>query len=351
MAQQNSWANQNCASQTRATSKTVTKIPAKHTTSKHKLRVAAYCRTSTRHESQQTSILNQCAHYRDLICANPAWELAGIYCEQGASGTRASTRPELQRLVSDCHAGRVDMVITKSISRLARNTADCLAITRQLVSLGVVVRFESEGIQTNRTESELILSVLAAIAQDESRSLSQTMKWGIRKRFEAGTYMPPRVPYGYRKSDGTVVVHPAEAKVVRGIFYDLANGATPREVANKLTQRGIATWTQANHASGREGVFGTAAPGAATPVTAGAWRASTVRSMATNLFYTGDCLYQKTYTDESFARHKNTGQRDTFLHCNHHPALIDHELFVQVGAMLTSAASTMLFSAAAGGRS
>ncbi|MBO7675860.1 MAG: recombinase family protein [Atopobiaceae bacterium] len=315
--------------------------------SARQLRVAGYCRTSTTLDSQKTSLASQRTHYRDVILSNPAWELAGIYAESGVSATNASTRPELQRLIADCRNGLVDLVITKSLSRFARNTADCLTITRQLTSLGVALWFEKENIHTDREESELMLSVLSALAQDESRSLSANVKWGIQRRFEAGTYLPSRVPYGYRKLGRSFEVHPQEASVVRGIFAALLEGEGPTSIARNLNARGVPTWTQANRAAcdaadgsacertelvSRGDARGNAHSACDKPCNE--WRASTVRDMVQNLFYTGDVLYQKTFVDDRYRKQRNTGQLARYVHREHHPALVSRDTFTRANREL-----------------
>ena len=164
-----------------------------------RLRVAAYCRTSTELECQESSISGQRSHYRDRILSRPDWAFAGIYWETGSS-LRAESRPELQRLLADCAAGRMDLILTKSLSRFSRSAADCLSMIRALTGLGVAVRFEKENLRTDRLDSKLLLSILAALAEEESRAISDNLKWGIRKRFAAGTYRGGREPYGYRRS-------------------------------------------------------------------------------------------------------------------------------------------------------
>ncbi|MBR3316709.1 MAG: recombinase family protein, partial [Atopobiaceae bacterium] len=202
----------------------VEKINAPAPVIQRKLRVAAYARVSTDLDSQETSIENQCDHYKSLIEANPAWELAGIYAESGVSGTKADTRPELQRLMQDCEAGAVDVIVTKSISRFARNTSECLSMARTLTSLGIRLIFEKENIDTETMESEFLLTLLAAFAESESQSISSNQKWSIRRRFQAGTYKGGKVPYGYRRTKKGYIIHPAEAATVRRIFYALADG-------------------------------------------------------------------------------------------------------------------------------
>ena len=285
-----------------------------------KLRVAAYARVSTDLDSQETSIENQSDHYKSLIEANPAWELAGIYAESGVSGTKADTRPELQRLLHDCEAGAVDVIVTKSISRFARNTSECLEMVRKLTSLGIRLIFEKENIDTETMESEFLLTLLAAFAESESASISTNQKWAIRKRFQAGTYKGGKVPYGYRRTKKGYIIHPAEAATVRRIFYALADGKGTVVIARELNEERIPTWTE--RYKGLEAQ--------------GKWRSNSIIAIAKNEFYTGDSLYQKTFMDENYKKCVNTGQLDQYLNEADHPAIIDHATFEKANAMIKS---------------
>ncbi|MBQ3704154.1 MAG: recombinase family protein [Oscillospiraceae bacterium] len=276
-----------------------------------KLRVAAYARVSTDLDSQETSIENQREHYKSFIASNPDWELAGIYEESGVSGTKADTRPELQRLIKDCEAGAVDVIVTKSISRFARNTSECLEMVRKLTGIGIRLIFEKENIDTETMESEFLLTLLAAFAESESASISTNQKWSIRRRFQAGTYKGGKVPYGYRRSKNGYVIHPAEAATVRRIFNALADGKGTVVIARQLNEDKVPTWTESFR--GEEGK--------------GRWRSNSIIAIARNEFYTGDTLYQKTFMDEGYKKRVNTGQLDQFLNEANHPAIIDHEMF------------------------
>ena len=245
-------------------------------TIQRKLRAAAYARVSTDLDSQETSIENQREHYLHYIEGHEDWELAGIYEESGVSGTKADTRPELQKLLHDCEAGAVDVIITKSISRFARNTSECLEMVRKLTGIGIRLIFEKENIDTETMESEFLLTLLAAFAESESASISTNQKWSIRRRFQAGTYKGGKVPYGYRRSKKGYTIHPAEAATVRRIFNALADGKGTVVIARELNADKVPTWTESY--KGEEGK--------------GRWRSNSIIAIVRNEFYTGDTLYQ-----------------------------------------------------------
>lgn len=167
-----------------------------------KLRVAAYCRVSTDSDEQETSFETQVEVYEKKIRANPAWEYAGVYTDEGITGTKASKRPGFQKMIKDAENGKIDRILTKSISRFARNTIDCIAYVRHLKELGTTILFEKENIDTGSTYSEMLLTVLAAFAQEESRSISANITWGVRKRFENGQERWAKM-FGYRKDFDT----------------------------------------------------------------------------------------------------------------------------------------------------
>ena len=196
----------------------ITKIEATRTSPKRKIRVAAYARVSTDSDEQLLSLETQKAHYEEYIKSCPDYEFAGLYYDEGISGTKITKRDELQRLLKDCEDGKIDRVITKSISRFARNTADCLEMVRRLSQLKISIYFEKENIDTDHMSSELMLSILSSIAESESRSISENSKWSVKRRFENGTFIISCPPYGYENKDGKMVVVPEEAEVVKDIF-------------------------------------------------------------------------------------------------------------------------------------
>ena len=264
-----------------------------------KLKVASYCRVSSIMDSQQISIESQRRHYEDCITSNPDWEFAGTYLEEGVTGTKAEIRPELMRLMDDCRAGKIDLILTKSISRFARNTADCLELVRELTAIGTGIRFEKENLQTTSMDSEFMLSVLACFAEYESHSISENIKWSIRKRFENGTYRQSLAPYGYSRDGNNLVVNDAEAVVVRFIFKRALTGKGSKLIADELNNLQIPSPCNQS------------------------WSQNTIRLILKNPVYSGSVLFQKTFVDESFRQRKNVGELDRFLIEGHHEAIVE----------------------------
>ena len=290
--------------------KRITKIENKAAREKKKIRVAAYCRVSTDSDEQMISLDAQKAHYESYIKLNDEWEYAGLYYDEGISGTKVDARSGLLSMLSDCEEGKIDLIITKSISRFARNTTDCLEMVRKLIDLGIYIIFEKEKIHTGSMESELMLSILAGLAESESVSISQNSKWSIRKRFEKGTFIISYPPYGYDNVDGEMLIVPEQAEIVKEIFASCLAGNGTYTIAKRLNDRGIPT---------KKG---------------GKWHGSTINGILTNEKYTGDAIFQKTYTDSSFRRHTNYGEQDMFLCAGHHEAIVSHEDFDKVREIL-----------------
>ena len=297
--------------------KKVTKIdkiqPSK--AAKRKLRVAAYCRVSTDSDAQLESLETQKMHYENYINSRDDWEFAGLYFDEGITGTKADKRPKLMRLIDDCKAKKIDFVITKSISRFSRNTTDCLSLVRTLLNLNIPVYFEKENINTGSMESELFLSILSGLAEGESTSISENNKWGIKKRFENGTYKLGYVPYGYRWENGEIIVDPEQAVIVKRIFSELLAGKGTDAIAKSLNSENVPT---------KKG---------------GRWTSTSIRGILTNEKYTGDCIFQKTYTDSNFNRHRNDGQLDQYYVTDHHEAIISHEDFDAAAALIEQRAN------------
>ena len=196
-----------------------------------KKRVAAYARVSLDSERLMHSLSAQVSYYSELIQKNPQWLYAGVYADEGITGTLTSKRDEFKRMIEDCEKGKIDIILVKSISRFARNTVDLLDTVRHLKSLGIEVRFEKENINSLSNDGELMLSILASFAQEESCSISENVKWGTRKRFEIGIPNGRVRVYGYRWKGDTLFVEPSEAEVVKRIYSEFLNGSPPRKVA------------------------------------------------------------------------------------------------------------------------
>lgn len=277
---------------------------------KKKLKVAAYCRVSTASDEQLISLAAQKTYYEEYIRSNDEWEYVGLYYDKGITGTKKDSRAGLLSLIDDCEDGKIEFIITKSISRFARNTTDCLEMVRKLTDLGISVYFEKENIHTGSMESELMLSVLSSLAESESVSISENSKWSVQKRFQNGTFIIAYPPYGYDNDNGTMVIVPEQAEIVKEIFAACLAGKGTHAIARELNARGIKTKKN------------------------GKWSAGTVNAILNNEKYTGDVIFQKTYSDSSFNRHINYGERDRFLCENHHEPIISHEDFEKVRAVL-----------------
>ena len=293
------------------TKPTVIVIPANSeaiSSSKRQLRVAAYCRVSTDDEEQLTSYEAQKNYYTDKIMTNKAWTMAGIFADEGITGTSARKRPEFLRMIRQCKQGKIDIVLTKSISRFARNTVDCLNYVRALKELGIAVIFEKENMNTLEIDSEILITMLGAFAQSESESISANVRWGIRQAMKEGkAAINYRYFYGYRKGeDGRPEIIPEQAEVVRKI-YDLFLSGTPI--------RGILEYLNANSIPNISGES--------------QWAKNAVNSILTNEKYCGDVLLQKTYIDDCINKKvkKNTGQLPMYLVQNHHEGIISRETF------------------------
>ncbi len=291
--------------------KTVTKIEASEQPVRQKERVAAYCRVSTAMTEQKESLQAQREHFEQVIAQRRDWVFAGIYSDEGISGTRKETRPALQRLLQDCENGLIDRIVTKSLSRFARNTLDCLKYIRKLKAQGIAVFFEKENINTLDAKGEILLTIMASLAQQESQSLSQNVRMGIRYRYQQGKVRVCTTRFlGYDKgADGELVINPEEAKVVKRIYREYLEGASYSEIGAGLEADGIRT----------------AAGGVK-------WRAGSLIKILTNEKYIGDALLQKTVTTDflSKRRVKNKGIVPQYYVEDDHEAIIPKELFLQV---------------------
>ena len=197
----------------------------KHTQEERRLKVCGYARVSTGSQAQATSYTAQVEYYTEKIESNPLWEFAGVYADKGISGTNVKHRDEFQMMISDCEDGNIDLILTKSITRFARNTVECIQTIRKLKEIGVGIYFEKENINTLSEKSELFITILASVAQGESENISSNNRWAIQKRFQDGTYIISTPAYGYGKDeDGNLVIIESEAETVRWIYESYLNG-------------------------------------------------------------------------------------------------------------------------------
>lgn len=290
--------------------KRITKIEAADAGAVRKLRVAAYARVSTDSEEQLISLDAQKNHYEVLIHSRKDWEYAGLYYDEGISGTKMAKRDGLLSMLADCERGLIDYIIVKSISRFSRNTVESIETVRRLCGMGIYILFEKENIDTGKMEGELLLSILSSLAESESRSISENETWSIQKRFRNGTYKIAYPPYGYDYIDGEMVVNPEQSEIVKWIFAEVLSGSSTTQIAKALNARGISTKRN------------------------GRWTGHTINGMIKNEKYTGDVIFQKTYSDDTFTRRRNNGERDQFFAQGHHEAIISHEDFDAANDMI-----------------
>ena len=278
---------------------------------KKHLRVAPYCRVSTDKEEQLSSYEAQIEYYTDKINSNPDWTMVRLYADEGITGTSAKKRKDFLKMVRDCQRGKIDLVITKSVSRFCRNTLDGLNYVRRLKGYGVGVYFEKENVNTLYMDNEMILTFMMSQAQAESESLSGNVKWGHRKNFQDGkVYYNYKGFLGYRKGpDGQPEIDPEQAAVVRRIFSRYLLGHSVRQIVTDLMADGIKT------ATGKE-----------------VWHDSVVQKMLRNEKYIGDAILQKTYIADLFTKEKrlNNGVLPKYYIHDCHPAIIDRDTFQKV---------------------
>lgn len=276
-----------------------------------KKRMAAYCRVSTEMLEQISSYEAQVNYYTGYINSHPDYDMAGIYADEGITGTNTKRREQFNKMIEDCKNGKIDMIITKSISRFARNTLDCLNYVRLLKDLGIGVIFEKENINTLDSKGEVLLSILSSLAQDESRSISENCTWGIRRRFEQGRIIVNHVKFlGYDKDDkGNLTVNEEQAKIVRRIYTEFLEGKGANRIAKDLETGGVLNWNGKTK-----------------------WYESSIRKMLSNEKYKGDALLQKTYTVDflSKKRMNNDGQVPQYYVEDSHPAIIDKDVWKAV---------------------
>lgn len=298
--------------------KNITVIPARRKVGnavnkeeKPKLRVAAYCRVSTDSDEQATSYETQMEHYTSYIQRNPEWEFAGIFADDGISGTNTKKREEFNRMIEECMSGHIDMIITKSISRFARNTLDCLKYIRLLKEKNIPVFFEKENINTMDSKGEVLLTIMASLAQQESESLSKNVKLGLQFRYQNGEVQVNHNRFmGYTKDEnGHLIIVPSEAEVVKRIYLEYLQGSSLKQIGESLEADGILT------AAGKA-----------------KWRPETIKKILKNEKYIGDALLQKTYTVDVLTKKRvqNNGIVPQYYVENNHEPIIPRDLYMQV---------------------
>ena len=276
-----------------------------------KHRVAAYARVSTNRESQQTSFETQVRYYTEYIQKRPDWIFVGMYADEGVTGTSTRKRVEFLRMMEDALAGKMDLIVTKSVSRFARNTVDSLTAIRKLKEHGVECYFEKENIWTFDAKGELLITIMSSLAQEESRSISENTRWGMRKAFQNGkVFVPFRHFLGYdRGPNGELLVNPEQAEIVRMIYQMFLDGNTFYRIAAELTRRGIQT-----------------------PYGYQKWNDRTIKNILQNEKYRGDALLQKRYSRDFLDREmrRNEGEVPQYYIVGNHEAIIAPEMFQAV---------------------
>lgn len=270
-----------------------------------KLRVCAYARVSTAGKAQAGSYAAQVAYYIQKIKGNSLWEFAGIFADEAMSGTRISGREKFQEMLEECEEGNIDLVITKSITRFARNTVECIQVIRKLKALGIGIFFEKENLHTQSEKSELLVTILSSVAQGESEDISSNNRWSVARRFQEGSYIIGTPAYGYENdADGNLDIVPEEARAVRQIFECYLDGMGTYQIARQLNEEGVPTKRNAKR-----------------------WQDSAVLDILENPVYEGDLLLQKTYSEHTFpfTSRRNKGERPQYLVSDDHPPLITRE--------------------------
>ncbi len=296
-----------------ATASNVIVIPANPALAKaravrRQLRVAAYCRVSTDSEEQLTSYEAQKKYYTDKIMTNPAWTMAGIFADEGISGTQAAKRPQFLRMIRQCRQKKIDMVLVKSISRFARNTVDCLNYVRALRELGIAIIFEEQNINTLESDGELLITLLGAVSQGESEAISENVKWGKRQAMREGkAAIQYKRLYAYEKGpDGKPRIIPEQAEVVRQIYDSFLGGQSLRMIKDTLERQAVPTVSGGSD-----------------------WSIAVIRGILQNEKYCGDVLQQKSFVADCIShKHvRNVGQLPMYLTRDHHEGIVSRDTF------------------------
>lgn len=291
--------------------KTIRKIESKRPVLPVQERVAAYARVSCAKDAMLHSLSAQVSYYSNLIQRNSEWRYAGVYVDEAMTGTKGS-REGFQRMLADCRAGKIDRIIAKSISRFARNTVTLLETVRELKGLGIDVYFEEQNIHSMSGNGELMLSILASFAQEESRSVSENCKWRIRKQFESGETANWRFMYGYRIRKGKIDIQPEEAAVVRWVFKSYLDGVGIARISRIMRESQIPSHR------------------------GGTWSPKRVLDMLKNEKYGGNALLQKRYVSDHLTKleKNNHGELPKYYAEGTHPAIVPPEMFMRVQAQM-----------------
>lgn len=279
--------------------------------------MAAYARVSLLTDETQNSLSLQISYYSSYIQNNEEWQYAGVYIDKGISGTSTDRRTGIQRLIKDCDDGKIDLILTKSVSRFARNTVDTLNLTRHLKDIGVDVYFERENIHSISQDGELLLTLLAAFAQAESQNTSENTKWRIRKRFKLGIPHGHKAPYGYKWNGDSFSIIPEQGEIVKEIYQRYLDGQSAYSIAKLLEKRGV---------KGQLGV----------PMDD-----STMKYILSNISYTGTMLLQKYFIDENHKRKKNKGELPMYAVEGMFEPLVSKEDFEQAQIIIKKRAESM----------
>ncbi|MCM1228370.1 MAG: recombinase family protein [Clostridium sp.] len=277
------------------------------------IRCAAYCRVSSDSEDQLNSFMAQTRYYSQVFENSETETLIDIYADEGVTGTREDKREEFQRMMKDCRKGKIDRIYAKSISRFARNTRDCLKNIRELKSLGITIFFEKENIYTANMTDEMMITIMGGLAQEESTSISQNMRWSVQKRMQNGTYKIARPPYGFDIVNGDLVVNEAQAQIVNQIFNMYISGCGLQKIADILNENNVPSSQKQ-----------------------GKWTAHIVKYILTNERYIGDAMFQKNYVTETLPhlKKRNYGEKQKYYVTDTNPQIIEKGIFETVQELL-----------------
>ena len=293
---------------------TVTVIQPTITEEKNRIiRCAAYCRVSSDSEDQLNSFMAQLKYYENFLADSETETLVNVYADEGITGTREDKREEFQRMMSDCRKGKIDRIYTKSISRFARNTRDCLTNVRELKSLGITIFFEKESIDTANMTDEMMITIMGGLAQEESTSISQNMRWSVQKRMQNGTYKISRPPFGFDIVNNELTINEEQAQIVNQIFNWYISGRGLQKIADILNEKNIPS----NQLKGK-------------------WTADVVKYILKNERYIGDALFQKNYVTETLPhlKKRNYGEKQKYYVTDTNPQIIEKEIFEAVQRLL-----------------